>query len=326
MHTASPAVSAVRLFGLAFALCACGVSAQGYPVKPVRIVLPFAPGGVADITTRTFAQKMSEPLGQQVLVENRPSAGGIVAAEAVAKAAPDGYTLLLMSNGTAVSASLFKSLPYDPVRDFSPISTMGYFDMLLVVGPGAPYGTLKELVSAAKAAPNRIAVGTITPGGTQHLAMELFRSMAGIELNAITYKTTPEVLTALRAGDIQAAFEFVAPLTGPMKAGTVKVLGITSAQRFPGLKDIPTIAEAGVPGYVASSWNGLAAPAKTPRAVIDRVNKEVAAAVVAPEVREKLLQLGVDTRASSPEELAKLLAADIAKWAAVIEKAKIEKQ
>jgi tripartite-type tricarboxylate transporter receptor subunit TctC len=198
--------------------------------------------------------------------------------------------------------------------------------MLLIVGPTSKFGSVKELIAAAKAAPNKIAIGTITPGATQHLAMELFRSMAAIELNAITYKTTPEVMTALRAGDIQAAFEFVAPVMGSMKAGAVKALGITAERRFPALKDVPTIAEGGVPGYVATSWNGIAAPAKTPRPVIDRLNKEVAAAVVAPDVRQKLLELGVETRSSSPEELQKLLVAEIAKWAGVIERARIEKR
>jgi tripartite-type tricarboxylate transporter receptor subunit TctC len=300
--------------------------AQTYPAKPVRIVLPFAAGGVADITTRTVAQKMSETLGQQVVVENRPSAGGIVAAEAVKNAAPDGYTLVLLSNGTAVSVSLFKALPFDPVKDFAPVSMMGTFDMLLVVPASSPYNSVKELVAAAKASPNKLAIGTITAGSTQHLAMELFVAMAGVNLQAIPYKTTPEVFTALRAGDLQAGVDFVAPVMGQLKGGVVKPLGITGERRFPGLKDVPTIAEAGVPGYVASSWNGLGAPVKTPRPIIDRLNKEVATAVSAADVKEKLLGLGVETRSSTPEELGKLLVSEIAKWAQVIERAKIPRQ
>jgi tripartite-type tricarboxylate transporter receptor subunit TctC len=314
------------VLALLLAAACGGAQAQAYPTKPIRIVLPFAAGGVADITARTVSQKMSEPLGQQVLIENRPSAGGVVAADAVAKSAPDGYTLFLMSNGTAVSASLFKSLPYDAVRDFAPVSTMGYFDLVLIVGPGSTFGSVRDLIAAAKAAPNKLSIGTITAGSTQHLAMELFRSMAAVDLQAIPYKTTPEVMTALRAGDIQAAFEFVAPVMGQIRGGAVRALGITSERRFVGLKDLPTIAEGGVPGYVASSWNGIAAPAKTPRPVVDRLNREIAAAVAAPEVKQKLLELGVDTRASTPEELQKLLVAEIAKWGAVIERAKIEKQ
>ena len=314
------------LIFLAAAVFSMSVQAQSYPVKPVRIVLPFAAGGVADIVTRTVAQKISEPLGQQVVVENRPSAGGIVAAEAVKGAAPDGYTLLLLSNGTAVSVSLFKSLPFDPVKDFAPISMMGTFDMLLIVPASSPYNSVKELVAAAKASPNKLAIGTITAGSTQHLAMELFVSLAGVNMQAIPYKTTPEVFTALRAGDIQAGIDFIAPIMGQIKGGTVKTLGVTGDRRFPGLKDIPTIAEAGVPGYQTNSWNGLGAPANTPRAIIDRLNKEVVAAAAATDVKDKLLGLGVETRSSTPEELGKLLVAEIAKWAQVIERAKIPKQ
>jgi tripartite-type tricarboxylate transporter receptor subunit TctC len=314
------------LIFLAAAVFSMSVQAQSYPVKPVRIVLPFAAGGVADIVTRTVAQKISEPLGQQVVVENRPSAGGIVAAEAVKGAAPDGYTLLLLSNGTAVSVSLFKSLPFDPVKDFAPISMMGTFDMLLIVPASSPYNSVKELVAAAKAFPNKLAIGTITAGSTQHLAMELFVSLAGVNMQAIPYKTTPEVFTALRAGDLQAGIDFIAPIMGQIKGGTVKTLGVTGDRRFPGLKDIPTIAEAGVPGYQTNSWNGLGAPANTPRAIIDRLNKEVVAAAAATDVKDKLLGLGVETRSSTPEELGKLLVAEIAKWAQVIERAKIPKQ
>lgn len=315
-----------KLIFLAAAACMTSAQGQSYPAKPVRIVLPFAAGGVADIVTRTVAQKISEPLGQQVVVENRPSAGGIVAAEAVKNSPADGYTLLLLSNGTAVSVSLFKSLPFDPVRDFAPISMMGTFDMLLVVPAASPYGSVKELVAAAKASPNKLAIGTITAGSTQHLAMELFVSMAGVNLQAIPYKTTPEVFTALRAGDIQAGIDFIAPVMGQIKGGVVKVLGVTGDRRFPGLKDVPTIAEAGVSGYQTNSWNGLGAPAKTPRPVIDRLNKEVAAAAAATDVKEKLLSLGVETRSSTPEELGKLLVSEISKWAQVIERAKIPKQ
>lgn len=315
-----------RLIFLAAASFMASAQGQSYPTKPVRIVLPFAAGGVADIVTRTVAQKISEPLGQQVVVENRPSAGGIVAAEAVKNAAPDGYTLLLLSNGTAVSVSLFKSLPFDPVKDFAPISMMGTFDMLLVVPAASPYNSVKELVAAAKASPNKLAIGTITAGSTQHLAMELFVSLAGVNMQAIPYKTTPEVFTAIRAGDIQAGVDFIAPIMGQLKGGTVKALGVTGDRRFPGLKDVPTIAEAGVPGYQTNSWNGLGAPVKTPRPIIDRLNREVVAAAAATDVKEKLLGLGVETRSSTPEELGSILGSEITKWARVIERANIPKQ
>ncbi len=303
-----------------------GALAQSYPAKPIRIVVPFGPGGVADITARVVSQKMSETLGQQMPVDNRPSAGGVVAAEAVAKSAPDGYTLFLVSNGTAVSASLFKSLPYDTLKDFAPISTMGFFDLVLLVGPESKLNSVKELIASAKANPKKFSIGTINVGSTQNLAGELFRSMAGLEAPTIPYKATPDVIAALRSGDVQAGFEILAPVMGQIKSGAVKALGIASEHRFDGLPGVPTIAESGLPGYQASSWNGLSAPAKTPRAVVDRLNREVVAAVAAPEVKSKLLGLGVEARSSTPEELEKLLASEITKWGQVIERAKIPRQ
>ena len=308
-------------------LAASGLaSAQNYPAKPIRIVVPFAAGGVADITARVVSQKMGEQLGQQMLVDNRPSAGGVVAAEAVAKASPDGYTLFLVSNGTAVSASLFTKLPYDTLKDFQPISTLGFFDIVLLVSPDSKFTAARDLIAAAKATPNKISVGSINIGSTQNLAAELFRATAGVDVTTVPYKGTPEVITALRAGDIQAAFEILAPVLGQIRSGAVKAVGIASDRRFAALKDVPTIAESGLPGYQASSWNGLSAPAKTPRPIVDRLHAEVVAAVAAPEVKNKLLELGVDTRASTPEELQKFLAAEITKWGQVIERAKIPKQ
>jgi tripartite-type tricarboxylate transporter receptor subunit TctC len=310
----------------AAALAVGAACAQGYPSRPVKIVVPFAAGGVADITARVLAQKMTEDFGQQALVENRPSAGGIVASEAVAKAEPDGYTLLLITNGNAVSASLFKSLPYDAVKDFAPVSTVGFFDMVLVVDPASKIGSVRELIAFAKANPNKLNIGTINPGSTQHLAAELFKSMSGIDAQVVPFKATPSVITALKGGDIQAAFEFLTPVLGQIKGGTLKALAVTPERRYPGLPEVPTVAEAGVPGYQASSWNGIAAPAKTPKAVIDRLNREVNSALATPEVKKRLQELGVEARPGTPEALGALLVSDIAKWKAVIERANIPKQ
>jgi len=275
-----------------------------------------------------LAQKMSETqtLGQQVLVENRPSAGGIVASDAVAKADPDGYTLLLISNGNAVSASLFKSLPYDTVNDFAPVSTAGFFDIALIVNGDSKINTVSELIAAAKANPAKFNIGTINIGSTQNLSAELFRSLANVEAPVVPFKGTPAVIVALRGNEVQAAFEILAPVISQIRSGAVKAVGVTSSRRFPGLPNVPTIGESGVPGYQASSWNGLAAPAKTPRAVIDRLNREVNAAVAAADVKQRLEDLGVVARGSTPEGLKDLLVAEIAKWRAVIERAKIEKQ
>lgn len=317
----------LRLAGAAALAAATSMAtAQNYPTHPVRIVVPFAAGGVADITARVLAQKMSENMGQQVLVENRPSAGGIIASEAVAKADPDGYALLFMTNGNAVSVSLFKSLPYDTVKDFAPVSTVGFFDLVLVVDSASKVGSVRDLIAFAKANPNKVNIGTINIGSTQNLAAELFKSMSGIDAQVVPFKATPSVITALKGNDVQAAFEILAPVLPQIKGGALRAVAVTSEKRYAGLPDVPTIAESGVPGYQASSWNAVAAPAKTPRSVIDRLNREVNAAVAAPEVRKRLGELGVDARGSTSEALGKLLASEIAKWHGVIERAKIQPQ
>ena len=311
----------------AAAFCATvSASAQNYPTKPIHVIVGFGPGGVADLTCRVVAQKLSAQLGQQVLIENRPSAGGIIAADAVAKATPDGYTLLLMSNGNAVSASLFKSLPYDTVADFASVSTLGFFDIAVITKSDSKLNSIKDLVAYAKANPGKLNLGTINIGSTQHLSAGLFKGMSGIDAMIVPYKGSPDVLVALRGNDVQVAFDMLAPIMSQLKSGVVRVIAITSDRRFPGLPDVPTVAESGVPGYQASSWNAISLPAKTPRAIIDRLNKEINTALAAPEVRSKLLDLGVVARGGTPEQMKTLLVSDIDKWRGVIERAKIEKQ
>ena len=304
-------------------LCAL---AQSYPSKPVRIVLPFGPGGVADITTRTIAPKLSEGLGQQVVVENMPGAGGIRAAETVARAEPDGHTLLLLTNGNAVSQALFKSLPYDPVNDFAMISTVGFFSMVIVTGADSKAKTLQEAIAMAKANPGKMNIGTITPGGTQHLAGELFRSTAGIDALVVPHKTTGEVIIAARNGNVDLAVDFIAPLLSSIKAGALRPLAMTAGKRFPGLPDVPTAIEAGVGGYDVASWNALAAPGKVPRAVVERVHQELAKALAAPEVQKRFEELGVEPRISTPEFLREFFVSESKRWTRVVEAAKIPKQ
>ena len=301
-------------------------SGQDYPSRPVRLLVPFGPGGVGDITARVVAQKIGASLGQQIVVDNRPGAGGIVASEIVAKAAPDGYTLLLLNNAHAVSMSLFKSLPYDTLRDFAPVSSISTFSAVLLVNPDSPIKSVKDLISTAKASPGKLNVGTIQIGATQHLSSELFKSMAGLDWVHVPYTNTGLLLTGLRGNGIQVAFEFIAPVVGMVKAGQFRALAVSTRTRFSGLPDVPTVHEAGVPGYEVMSWNGLAAPAGTPKAVINRLNRAVTEALAMPDVKQRFQELAVDARPDTPEGFRKLVASEIVKWGKVIEQAKIPKQ
>ena len=300
--------------------------AQAYPTRPIHIVLPFGPGGVADITTRTLAPKLSDALGQNVVVDNMPSAGGIRASETVAHAAPDGYTILLLTNGNAVSKALFKSLPYDPLSDFAMISTVGSFSMVIVTGASSKYRTLQDLIAAAKANPGKLNIGTITPGGTQHLAGELFLSMAGIDAVVVPHKTTGEVVIGVRQGSLDAGVDFIAPLISPIKGGQLRALAVTAGKRQPQLPDVPTAIEAGVKGYDVASWNALAAPAKTPQPILDKLHDAVARALADDAVKKRFAELGVEPRPSSPQELKAFYASEAERWTKVVERAGIPKQ
>ena len=302
------------------------VLAQTFPSKAVRIVVPFGAGGVADLTVRTVAAKMTEGLGQTVVIENKPGAGGVVAGDAVAKAEPDGHTLLLMSNGTAVSAGLFKSLPFDTLKDFAPISTLGTFDIAIIVPANSRFKTLGELLAFARANPGKLNIGSINVGSTQNLAAELFKSAAGIDAQIVPFNGTPAVVTALRGGQVEVAVEILGPVMSQISAQALRALAVTGDKRAAVLPEVPTAKEAGVANLSASSWNALAAPAKTPPAVIARLNKEITAALNAPDVKKKLAELNVDAQASTPEQTAALLASDIRRWGEVITRAKIPQQ
>ena len=310
-------VAAAALPGLA--------PAQGrYPDRPIQLLVPFGPGGIAAITARTVAEVMSQRLGQPIVVDNRPSAGSIVASQAAASARPDGYTLLLMSNGNAVSVGLFKKLPYDTQKDFAAISTLGYFDIGLFVPAGSRLSSLKEVVSQAKAHPGRLIVGTIAAGSTQHLAAKLFETVAGLDVLLVPYKGSPAVLAALRAGEIDIAFEIVGPMLPQVRAGVVKALAVSSDRRNPALPEVPTAIQAGVAGYNVASWNALAAPAGTPTEVIEVLNRAAREAIASPAVKDKLGGLGMRVAASTPAELEQLLAGEIKRWGDVIRAARIE--
>ncbi|MBC7732581.1 MAG: tripartite tricarboxylate transporter substrate binding protein [Bacteriovorax sp.] len=312
----------------ALATLAAGPSAAqaGYPNRPITLIVPFGPGGIADITARSVAQAMSVALKQAIVVDNRPSAGSIVGSAAVAKAAPDGYTLLLMSNGNAVSASLFKTLPYDMGRDFAPIATLGYFDLALFVNAGSRFKNVADLLAFARANPGKLTLGSITAGSTQNLATELFKTTTGIDAVIVPYKGTPAVVTALRAGEIDAGFEILGPMVGQVNATAIRALAVTSDQRFAALPEVPTMQQAGVANYSVASWNALAAPAGTPAEVIARLNVAANAALASPAVQERLLAVGVRPQGSTPGQLRTLLANETKRWGAVMRKAKIEVQ
>jgi tripartite-type tricarboxylate transporter receptor subunit TctC len=300
------------------------VAAQtNYPTKPVRIVLPFGPGGVADVTARIVADKLSNKLGQQFVIENMPSAGGITAARTVVNAAPDGYTLGLCSNGTAISVGMFRKLPFDPVKQFQMISEIGAFDLVFAVNAGSTYKTLKDVIDAAKAKPGKLNVGTIAVGSTQNLGAELFKSMSGAEFVIVPYKNSPDIVVALLRNDVDMLVEFPPAIEGQVRDNKLRILATSGERRSPFLPDAPTAAEAGVPGYNVTSWNGIFAPAGTPQPVVDTLNKAIREAVAEPDVKEKFAKLGVRAEASSPDQLMQRLKSDIEKWSAVIKKAGI---
>jgi len=295
-----------------------------FPSKPITLVVPFAPGGVADITARTVGQAMAATLGQAVVIDNRPGAGGIVATQAVLKAPADGLTLLLTSNATAVSVHLVKKLPYDVSKDLAPISTLGFFELGLAVASESRFKTLKDVVAYANANPGKLTIGTIAVGSTQHLSAELFKARAGIEALVVPYKGSPAVINALRAGEIDLAFEILSPLLPQLSGKVIRALAVTGPQRFALLPDVPTVQEQGIANYTVDSWNALAAPAGTPPAVIERLRRAAAEAVALPAVRDRLRELGVKAQAGTPAELAALLASEIKHWGEVVRAAKIE--
>jgi len=314
--------------GLAGLLAGAGVRATRaqprFPERPITLLVPFAPGGIADLTARAVAEQLARTLAVAVVVENRPSAGSIVASQAVATARPDGHTLLLMSNANAVSVGLFRRLPYDPLRDFAPVSTLGYFDLGIFAPAPSRFATLADALAWARANPGRLNVGTIAPGSTQHLAAKLFETEARIDALVVPYKGSPAVLTALRAGEIDLAFEVTGPMLAQVAAGAVKALAVTAGQRNPALPEVPTVQQAGVPGYDVTSWNAIAVPAGTPAEVVATLNRAVREALAAPAVRDKLGRAGMRLAASTPAEMQALLAGEIRRWGEVIRAAKIE--
>lgn len=297
-----------------------------YPSKPVRIVLPFAAGGVADITARVIAEKLSGKLGGRFYIENQPGAGGIAAARTVISSAPDGYTLALLSNGTAISVSLFSHLPYDPLKDFAPISSLGTFDFVFATDADSGFKTLADFIAAAKAKPGTLNVGTINIGSTQNLSAELFKTAAGIDFTIIPYRGTPELLVSTMQGNVALMIDSYSSMKGNLAEGKLRALASSGPVRSESTPDLSTLQEAGVANYDVVSWNALFAPAATPPDIVKTLNQALQEILGEPEVKKRLLELGIEARGSTPEEISARLKSDIDKWQGVIEKAGIPRQ
>jgi tripartite-type tricarboxylate transporter receptor subunit TctC len=309
-------VVAATLLGMSFA-CA-PAAAQDYPTKPITLVVPFPAGGGNDALARLVAEKMSRALGQQVVVENRGGAGGTIATRAVAKTAPDGYTILLTYTGTlAINPSLYPNAGYDPRKDFAPIGLIGSLPSVLVVHPSLPVHSVTELIAYAKANPGKVNYAFV-PGTVGHIATELFAKTAGIELTKIPYKGNGDALANLIGGHVSMMVLAIVPIIGNVKAGTLRALAVTSGERSALLPDVPPIADSGLPGFAAVIRYGLAAPPGTPRPVIDRLNKELGAALAADDLRAKLAADGAVPEPGSPENYAAAIDADEKKWAPIV--------
>lgn len=298
--------------------------APAFPSRPITVVVPFAPGGVADLTARSYARLLAESLGQPVVIDNKPGAGAIAATQAVLKAPADGHTLLLTSNATAVSVHLIKRLPYDVTRDLLPISTLGFFELALVVGANSRFQNLAELIAWGRAHPGQLTFGSIAPGSTQHLSAVLFKARTGMDAVIVPYKGSPAVITAARSGEIDLGFEILSPVLPQLQAKALRALAVTGPKRFEGLPEVPTALEQGVAQYTVDSWNALAAPVGTPAAVIERLRRAVQEAAQNAALRASLRDLGVKAQAGSPAELQALLASEIKHWGEVVKTARIE--
>ena len=310
----------------AMLIWSAGVFAQAYPAKPIRLIVPYPPGGGTDFFARLVGAKMSEHIGQPIVVENRPGAATIIGAEAAARAAPDGYTVLLADSTTlAVNPSLYRKLPYDPQKDFLPISMTARFAMLLVVNPSlTKAASVKEFIAEAKRDPGKINFASVGAGTTHHLAMELFEQQSGISLNHIPYKGAAPAVQDLVGGQVPVMFLDLAAGAPQIRAGKIKALAVASARRISALPDVPTVAESGVPGFEAWAWQGLVVPAGTPREAMTRLRVEYSKAVGDPALRQKLIDAGVEPLTSTPEELAAYIRSETAKWAKVVKEANIK--
>ncbi len=309
---------------LCASLCAASVAGaqQSYPNKPIRLIVGFAPGGGTDILARALGQPLAEMLGQQVTIDNRAGAGGIIATELGARAAPDGYTLLVGSSAAfAINPNLMAKLPYDPVKDFAPVGMFATLSYALDVHPSLPVKTLRDFIALARKQPGAINYGSAGQGSSTHLAIEQFAQMAGIKMTHVPYKGNTPAMTALMSGEVAMVFDPVLTSMPMVKSGRVRALAVTTARRSALLPDVPTVAEAGVKGYEAGNWFGIFAPAGTPREIVERVNAAINKAMTRPDMKDKLLSQGADALSGSPADLAALVQRELAKFAKIIKAA-----
>ena len=297
-----------------------------FPSKPMRLVVPYGPGGVGDLSARIVAQKMSETLSQPIVIDNRPGAGLIPGTDFLAKSEPDGYTLGIVGNGQTLGNTLFRNLPFDITKDFTHVSTIGFFDIAIVVNSSSNINSVQDLINLANRNPGQLNAGSINIGSTQNLAAELFKSTVKADFTIVPFKSSGEVISAVIGKNIDFGVEILTPLLGPLKGNSLKPIVLMGRKRFPALPNVPTMSESGFPGFEASSWNGISASARTPKDVIEKLNKAVLYALNNNEVRVKLLDLGIEPKGSSSDEMRDLISSDVKKWKVIIENAKIEKQ
>jgi tripartite-type tricarboxylate transporter receptor subunit TctC len=324
MKKAWPAVAAQSILFAACAAFAGGVGAQSYPSKPIRFIVPYPPGGVNDIVARSLAPRMTE-LGQPLIVENRGGAAGMIGSEFVAKAAPDGYTILMGTNGThAINAGLYPKMSYDTVRDFAPVVHVSTYPLVLVANPSLSASNVRELIALAKSKPGEISFASAGNGSAQHLSGELFKGSAGVDITHIPYKGSGPALTDIVGGQVSMMFDNMVSALPHVKAGKLRALAVTTARRAGAAPDIPTMSEAGMPGFLAFSWNGVLAPAATPRPVVDRLNAEVVRVLRLPEVRSLLVAQGAEPVGSTPDQFAAFIRSELDKMGKVIRNAGVK--
>lgn len=304
----------------------CARAETNYPDKSVRIVVPYGPGGVADVSTRMVAQKLSEKLGQNFFIDNRPGAGLIVAARAALSFPHDGYTLFLSGNGGTISQSLFKKLPYDLLTDFQEVAGIAQFEMLLVTKAESRLTSVAQVVDAAKANPGKLNFGTIAPGSTQNLSAWLFKMDTGAQASIVTFRTTPELITALARGDIDVGFDYYAALSPAIDAKQIKVIAVSGDHPDPLLPGVPTVKDSGYPSYIVTSWNGLSVPKGVSKDIIDKLNAAENEVLKDPDLQKHMAQFGLEPMIATPDQITARTKADIEKWRVVIEKAQIPKE